>query len=42
MADLLVLEKSLGNLFLEKDPFKVVEELEGKQLCIVPYILIDN
>ena len=30
MADLLVLEKSLGNLFSEKDPFKVVEELEGK------------
>ena len=30
MADLLVLEKSLGNLFSEKDPFTVVEKLDGK------------
>ena len=35
MADLLVLEKSLGNLFSEKDPFRVVEKLEGKKVCII-------
>ena len=29
MNNLLLLDKNLRDLFFEKDPFKVVEELEG-------------